>query len=198
MDAQLIVAVLAGGEGRRMGGMKALRPFRGATLLEHAVAQARRWSDAVVVVVREPAQAGALTGAPLLYDRPDIEGPLAGLAAALEHARAAGAERLITAPCDAPDLPADLPQALEPGLARGAMAAMAEAGGSLEPACGLWRPQAVAALGDYLASGGRSLQGFARAAGLAVVAFGPDQAQAFANANTLEALAALDPLRRGS
>ncbi|WP_414692442.1 NTP transferase domain-containing protein, partial [Phenylobacterium sp.] len=49
LSPTLVVAVLAGGEGRRMGGGKALRPFRGAPLVTHAVRQARRWSDRVVV-----------------------------------------------------------------------------------------------------------------------------------------------------
>jgi molybdopterin-guanine dinucleotide biosynthesis protein A len=186
-----IVAVLAGGEGRRMGGVKALRPFRGTTLLAHAVALARRWSDEVAVVVRDPAQAGGLAGVTLIRDREDIEGPLGGLAAALAHAAARGAARLMTLPCDMPDLPADLAVRLEAGLGE-AVVALPQVAEALEPACGLWRTQALAALDPYLAEGRTSLHGFARAAGLAVVDFGDAAAGAFANLNTLDALAALD------
>jgi molybdopterin-guanine dinucleotide biosynthesis protein A len=190
---RLIVAVLAGGEGRRMGGVKALRPFRGTTLLGHAVRLARRWSDEVVVVVRDPAQAAG-TDVPLLRDRAGVEGPLAGLAAALEQAAAQGADLLMTLPCDMPALPEELLPRLVAGI-RQAKAAMAEADGALEPACGLWRTAAAEALPPYLETGGRSLQGFARAAGLAVVAFGGHEAAGFVNVNTPEALAALEPRR---
>ena len=191
MTQQLMVAVLAGGEGRRMGGVKALRPFRGTTLLAHAVAQARRWSDRVVVVVRDAAQAGAATDAPLIFDEPGIEGPLAGLAAALRHAQAAGADLLLTTPCDTPNLPLDLPQRLAAALTDDAAVVAPEADGRLEPALALWRPAASRALGAYLGAGRRSLQGFAAAAGLARAVFTADEAAAFANANTVEALEAL-------
>jgi molybdopterin-guanine dinucleotide biosynthesis protein A len=186
----LIAAVLAGGEGRRMGGVKALRPFRGAPLVAHAVGLARRWTAEVVVVVRDPAQVAGAVDAPLVLDRRDIEGPLAGLAAALAYARDAGAGGLITLPCDMPNLPADLPARLVAGLGE-ALAAMPLVDGQVEPACGLWRPAALERLAAYLAGGGSSLRGFAEACGFAPVAFPPEAAQAFAGANTPEALARL-------
>ena len=68
---RLVAAVLAGGEGRRMGGVKALRPFRGAPLVAQAAALARRWTDEVVVVVREAAQVAGAVDAPLAR-LPDI------------------------------------------------------------------------------------------------------------------------------
>jgi molybdopterin-guanine dinucleotide biosynthesis protein A len=192
MDERLIVAVLAGGEGRRMGGVKALRMFRGAPLLAHAVSLARRWSVEVVVVVRDAEQAGAQCDAPLIFDAPGVAGPLAGLAAALAYARAQGAALLMTLPCDMPGLPADLPARLTAALASGSAVALPQIDGQLEPACGLWRVEATDALAGYLATGRSSLQGFATAAGLSPAPFGPDDAADFANANTVEALAALE------
>ena len=59
VQERLMVAVLAGGEGRRMGGVKALRLFRGRPLVAHALELARRWSDEVVVAVRSPDQVAA-------------------------------------------------------------------------------------------------------------------------------------------
>ncbi|MDB5445343.1 MAG: mobA [Phenylobacterium sp.] len=187
-DERLIAAVLAGGEGRRMGGVKALRPFRGGPLIAHAVAQARRWSDEVVVVVREPAQVAGATDAPLALDHPDIPGPLAGLAAALEFARAAGAEQVLALPCDMPWLPQDLLARLRAALTPAHAAALPVVAGGLQPACGLWRPAALQALSGYLGSGQSSLRGFAAACGLATAEFGPEAAAAFANANTPEEL----------
>ena len=192
METRRIVAVLAGGEGRRMGGVKALRSFRGGTLLSHALAQARSWSSEIVLVLRDPAQAGLEPGAPVAIDAPGIEGPLAALAAALRHGQARGADLVFTMPCDTPDLPADLPARLAGALAPGVAVVLPEVCGQLEPALGLWRVQALGALDAYLATGGRSLHGFASAAGLAKVVFGQEAAAAFANANTPEVLAKLE------
>ena len=185
-----MAAVLAGGEGRRMGGEKALRPFRGAPLVAHAVAQARAWSLEVVVSVRDPAQTAGAVDAPLVLDRTDVSGPLAGLAAALGHARAAGAKLLMAIPCDMPNLPADLPERLAAALAPADGAALPIVGDVLQPACGLWRTRAADALDAYLATGRSSIWGFAQACGLTTVEF--DDAAAFANANTLEDLARLE------
>ena len=187
-EAPMVVAVLAGGEGRRMGGVKALRPFHGAPLVAHAVALARRWSDQVVVAVRDPAQVAGAAGAPVILDRPDVAGPLAGLAGALEHARAAGAELLMTIPCDMPRLPAGLADRLAAALGPEDGAALPMVEGSLQPACGLWRVRCLDRLGDYLAAGRSSLWGFAEDCGLAAVEFGAGAAADFANANTVEEL----------
>jgi molybdopterin-guanine dinucleotide biosynthesis protein A len=187
-----MVAVLAGGEGRRMGGVKALRPFRGAPLVAQAVRQARGWSDRVVVAVRDAAQLGGAAEAPLAFDRTDIPGPLAGLAAALQYAREAGAGWLLTLPCDMPNLPADLPQRLAGGLLAETGAALPRIDGQLQPVCGLWRGNALERLPDYLASGQSSLRGFAVACGLAAVDFAAEEAALFANANTPEDLARLE------
>ena len=187
----LLVAVLAGGEGRRMGGVKALRPFRGQALVAHAVTQARRWSELVVVVVRDARQVQGAADAPLVIDRPDVEGPLAGLAAALEHAAAAGARRVLTLPCDMPNLPQDLPVRLGAAFAPEHRAVLPVAAGELQPICGMWRTSALQELPAYLAAGRRSLKGFATTCGLATVDFG-DGAQAFANANSPEELERLE------
>jgi molybdopterin-guanine dinucleotide biosynthesis protein A len=182
----LLVAVLAGGEGRRMGGVKALRPFRGAPLVAHAVALGRRWSDTVVVVVRDEGQVAGAVDAPLILDQPEIPGPLAGLAAALAHARGLNLARLLTLPCDMPNLPQDLPARLAESLGPERGCALPVAGGELQPMCGLWRTAALERLGAYLAGGRTSPRGFAAACGLATVDFGADAA--FANANSPEDL----------
>jgi molybdenum cofactor guanylyltransferase len=134
--------------------------------------------------------AGAVD-APLAFDRPDIPGPLAGLAGALAHAQGAGARLLLTLPCDMPNLPDDLPARLARALGPETGAALPRVDGELQPACGLWRVAAVERLAAYLASGQSSLRGFAAACGLAAVDFGPDEADLFANANTPEDLARL-------
>ncbi|CAN7533659.1 molybdenum cofactor guanylyltransferase [Phenylobacterium sp. LjRoot225] len=192
MSDTLMVAVLAGGEGRRMGGIKALRPFRGAPLVAHALSLARGWSDQVVVAVRDAAQLAGAVEADLTFDRADIPGPLAGLAGALQHARDAGADRLFTLPCDMPRLPQTLPAQLAAALGPDDGVALPRIEGELQPTCGLWRVTSLERLPAYRASGQSSLRGFAAACGLAVVDFGPEAAAAFANINSPEDLARLE------
>lgn len=184
----LVVAVLAGGDGRRMGGVKALRLFRGAPLVAHALGLARRWSDQVVVAVREPGQVAGAVDAPLAFDRAGIPGPLAGLAGALDYARGRGAGRLLTLPVDMPRLPLDLPERLAAAMGPEHGAALPAVEGGLQPVCGLWRVSALDALPAYVAAGESSLRGFAVACGLAAVEFGADAAAAFAGANSPEEL----------
>jgi len=173
-----------------MGGLKALRPFRGEPLVVNALAQARRWSDDVVVSVRDAAQLAGAVEAPLILDRADVPGPLAGLAAALQHARSVGAQFVLTIPCDMPRLPVDLAETLAAALTADDGVALPEVEGFLQPVCGLWRPRVLGGLTDYLAAGRRSLKGFAETCGLTAVAFA--DAAAFAGANTPEELAALE------
>jgi molybdopterin-guanine dinucleotide biosynthesis protein A len=190
----LAVVVLAGGEGRRMGGAKPRRRFGDTTLLGHALALARRWSPLVAVAVRRASQLPPGLAAPWILDPPEIGGPIAGLAAAFAFARAHGAQRLLTLPCDAPNLPTDLPQRLELQL-RAALCALPATRGQRHPACALWRISADLQLPAYLATGRRSLNGFADHCG-AVEAdwpLGARDADPFANANTPEQLAALQP-----
>ncbi|MFN3582657.1 DUF454 family protein [Phenylobacterium sp.] len=194
MDPHATVAVvLAGGEGRRMGGAKPLRRYGRATLLAHALTLARRWSPRVAVAVREPSQAGEEVDAPLILDDPAVPGPAAGLAAAFGFARSQGATRLLILPCDTPRLPADLLARLDAALVPGAAVAVASSGGVLHPVCALWRVEAAERLPAYLASGRASLRGFAADCGMVEVEWPAEPEDPFAGANTPEELTALQP-----
>ena len=179
----LLVAVLAGGEGRRIGGGKPQRRLGGETLLAGALRTARLWSDEVKVVVREADQAGE---APYLLDDPAIAGPLGGLAAALRHACEHGYEAVLTLPCDAPFVPADLADRLRAAI--GSRAAVAASGGELHPVCALWPAAALDRLDSYLATGRRSLRGFADAVGFLAVEWPPEPFDPFFNINSEEDL----------
>lgn len=191
----LLVVILAGGEGQRMGGGKPLRLFRGQSLIAHAFDRARSWSPQVAVSVRSPDQVGPVA-APLVLDDPDIEGPLAGLSAALAYAREEGASRLLTLPCDMPGLPDDLARRLEEALVPGVGAAMAACAGRLHPVCAVWDVAAQAELPAYLATGRSSLRGFAEAVGMAKAVWNDDFAPAFENINTPIDLARLSESAR--
>ena len=178
MSRGLLVALLAGGEGRRIGGAKPQRRFGGETLLARALRTARHWSEDLKVVVRAPDQAD---GAPFLLDDPAIAGPLGGLAAALRFARAQGYESVLTLPCDMPLAPAELADRLCAAVGPGA--AVAASGGELHPVCALWPAAALDRLDSYLATGRRSLRGFAEAVGFVAVEWPVEPFDPFFNIN---------------
>lgn len=192
---KIAAVILAGGEGSRIGGGKPLRTLGGTTLLERAVRQAQQWSDAVAVAVRDEHQLGA-TDLPMVLDEPGIEGPLGGLAAALRFAGAQGCEAALTIPADTPFLPPDLRSRLEQALG-GHFSSIASSGGRLHPVCGLWRTDALARLPSYLASGKRSLKGFAEALGFAAVEWPAGPTDPFLNINSAKDLASAERLARG-
>jgi molybdopterin-guanine dinucleotide biosynthesis protein A len=175
------IVVLAGGEGRRIGGGKPLRRLGGETLIGRALARARLWSDAVAIAVRE-SSGGYPAKVPLLVDDPEIDGPLAGIASALRHAAAIGRESVLTLPCDTPFLPGDLPERLEAAIGA-AGAALAASGGALHPTCALWRSEAASSLDAYLAGGGRSIRGFAGCIGYGTAEWSAEPVDPFFNIN---------------
>lgn len=173
--------VLAGGEGRRMGGAKPLRMLRGTSLIDRACALARSWSVDVAVAVRDPRQVGRVD-ATILNDPADIEGPLAGLAAALSWACGLGHDRVLVIPCDMPGLPSDLADRLDHALGPGDGAAVPRSGARLHPACALWRTATLDMLNDQAARGSLSLRQLSERAGCAVVDWA--DGRAFVNLNT--------------
>lgn len=178
----LAVVILAGGEGRRIGGGKMLRELGGETLIDRALCLAGGWSPDVRVAVRTDAQAGSFA-APILDDDPALQGPLGGLAAALRLARESGREAVLTLPCDAPFLPFDLPGRLIGEIGEAA-AAIAASGGKIHPVCALWRVKVLDRLPTYAASGRLSLRGLADEVGYVPVAWPADPIDPFFNINS--------------
>ncbi|MCW5747593.1 MAG: molybdenum cofactor guanylyltransferase [Alphaproteobacteria bacterium] len=114
----LVGAVLAGGEGRRLGpGIE--KPFRrlhGKPLIEHTLERLRPQVAAIVVSAHGDAARFARLGVPVVTDTigPDPDGrrpgPLAGVLAAMTWARQHHpfSPWLLTVPVDVPFLPLDL------------------------------------------------------------------------------------------
>lgn len=185
----LMILILAGGEGRRIGGEKPFCRLADRTLLDRTVQYARTFSDFVAISVRDGPPTGKL---PRIVDDPAIEGPLGGLAAGLRFAEAEGYEFLLTMPCDMPFLPDDLLVRLKERIG-GATVAVASSRGHLHPVCALWRSTATRALDSYLSSGRRSLKGLAEAAGCISVEWS-DEPDRFFNINTEADLAEAERL----
>ncbi|GAP33739.1 molybdenum cofactor guanylyltransferase MobA [Piscinibacter sakaiensis] len=189
--------VLAGGRARRMGGVdKGLQAWQGRPLVAHVLARLAPQVAAVAINANRSLEAYATFGLPLWPDRrAAFPGPLAGLEAGLA---AATTPWLLTVPCDAPGLPADLRARLGEALAvTGADVALAVTREGprtrAQPVFALWRVSLAPALRAHLDDGGARVEDFVRRSRHVEVVF--DEPAAFANANTLEELAALPPPR---
>ena len=99
--------VLAGGMGRRMGGVdKGLVPFQGKPLVAHVLERLRPQVDEILVNANRETDTYARFGYPVVSDAiGGFAGPLAGLHCGMT---AAATELVATVPCDSPFLPADL------------------------------------------------------------------------------------------
>lgn len=186
--AEIATLVLAGGDGRRIGGAKSQRLLNGRRLLDFALDAARRTGGPVAVGVRSRTRGDNLGGAEIVLDSPEIEGPLASLTAGLRWACSHEACFLLTLPCDAPFLPVDLAGRLRARIDSSA-SAIPSSGGQLHPACGLWRVSALDQLAAYLKTGRRSLVGFAEWGGYAAEPWEGAPRDPFFNVNTPEDLA---------
>jgi molybdopterin-guanine dinucleotide biosynthesis protein A len=137
--------------------------------------------------VREGSQVGPVN-AVLIRDDMDVEGPLAGLIAGLRFALDADCEFLLTIPADMPFLPADLLERLDEEIGDAA-SALARSGGHVHPVCGLWRSSSSDRIPDYVASGRRSLKGFAETIGRVEIEWPAVPDDPFFNINSAEGLA---------
>lgn len=170
----ILGAVLAGGQSSRFGSDKALAELGGRTLIARAVDTLSGWCEHVVVVGRETAPAPTLPDWP----RPGM-GPLAGIAAALHHARDEGYDAVLTCGVDSVGLPENLPELLS-----SAPAFLVD-----QPVVGLWPAGAAEAIEAILTGDGRhSMLQFAEAIGARPV----KSAAKAANINTQADLAAAE------
>jgi molybdopterin-guanine dinucleotide biosynthesis protein A len=182
--------ILAGGQGRRMGGVdKGLQTFRGKRLVEHVYARLAPQVDGVIINANQNHDAYRTFGVRVVSDAiGGYAGPLAGLHAGLSASRR---PYLATAPCDSPFLPEDLVARLYAGLdGSGADIAVARTGKWLQPVFCLARRGVLDPLAAFLKGGGRKVDAWYATLAVVEVAF-DDEAEAFSNINTSDELKAL-------
>lgn len=185
--------LLAGGRSSRFGAEKAVAPFGGRLMMDSVLQ--RFGALAACAVSARPNSAAAIhaqaLGLDILYDDADAPtGPLAGVAAGLAWAKGANFKVLATAPCDAPLLPADLFPVLLASMGT-ALAAFAVTDSGEHPLCAVWRVE----MAEYIAAefvDGRHppVRALLAERGARRVHF--NDPRAFANANTPDALEALE------
>lgn len=188
--APIVGLVLAGGQGRRMGGVdKGLVELDGRPMIAHVIARLRPQVDALLINANRNADTYQTFGAPVVADRhAGFVGPLAGLDAGLHHA-GDGDAWVVTCPCDSPVVPHDLVARLHGAvLAAGADMAMARADGRLQPVFLLAHTRSAPSLAAYLAGGDRKIDRWVLAQKHVLVDF-DGCPEAFANINTADELA---------
>jgi molybdopterin-guanine dinucleotide biosynthesis protein A len=183
--------ILAGGRGQRMGGVdKGLQSLRGRPMVHWVLERLAPQVDEVLVNANQNVDSYAALGRRVVPDAlGGFAGPLAGLQSGLTHARH---ELVVTVPCDSPFLPRDLVARLHRTLdAANADLAVAKTGKQTHPVFCLCRRSLLSHLSAYLADGGRKIDAWYAALRVAEASF-DDEAQAFANINTPEELAAFE------
>ncbi|WP_428309374.1 molybdenum cofactor guanylyltransferase MobA [Hydrocarboniphaga sp.] len=148
--------VLAGGEGRRFGGLdKGWIAYRGRPFIEHVLAQLAPQVDDVAISANRSLGRYATLGYPVVSDRLGA-GPLAGLLRLLESA---AQDWLLSVPCDALDLPADLARHLvEVQRAENADVVVLCDDDGLHPIVALTRRALAPDIETFLREGGSSVQ----------------------------------------
>jgi molybdenum cofactor guanylyltransferase len=179
--------ILAGGQGRRMGGVdKGLQEFRGKRLVDHVYERLAPQVAGVIVNANQNHDAYRTFGVRVVSDAiGKFAGPLAGLHAGLSVSRR---PYLVSVPCDSPFLPEDLVARLFAALeGSGAEIAVPKTGQWQQPVFCMVRSGVLDHLTDFLKNGGRKVDAWYSTLRLAEVPF-DDEAEAFSNINTSDEL----------
>ena len=187
MSAKVSGIVLAGGQGRRMGGVdKGLQMLGGKAMIEHVVERLAPQVDEIVINANQNLDRYGSFGYKVAPDvTGGFAGPLAGLQAGLH---AATHPLVVTVPCDSPFLPLDLVARLAAALGHRQLA-VAKTGDQPHPVFALVRRDLLDHLTAYLAGGGRKIDAWYASLEVVEVPF-DDEAEAFSNINTREELRA--------
>ncbi len=183
--------ILAGGQGRRMGGVdKGLQILRGRPMVKWVLDRLAPQTDEIIINANQNLDVYGAYGRVIVSDaiqEPDggFAGPLAGLHAGLAHC---AQPLLASVPCDSPFLPADLIARLRAALeADRAQLAVARTGTQTHPVFALMRRELREPLGEFLELGGRTILSWYDTLAVTEVVF-DDEAEAFSNINTRDEL----------
>lgn len=185
---QLMGVVLAGGEGRRMGGQdKGLLLWRGEPMIARVLAALQPVVAEVMISANRSLSEYRAFAQRVEPDLPacQAQGPLGGLLTAMTLARSLGYDALLVCPCDTPALTPHvlrkLLQAAGPFPERPTVTTVA---GRLHPLHGVFPVSLASALAGCLARDERRVRVFLDAVNTTTVDC-TDEASAFINCNTL-------------
>lgn len=194
----ITAVILAGGRGSRMGGTdKGLQNFNGTPLALHALMRVSNQVGFSMINANRNLSAYESFGVDVWPDgNVEFAGPLSGFVVGLERCET---PYLLTVPCDTPFLPDDLASRLWHGLQGNlesgeADIAMASQAGHTQPVFCLIKHEMLECLLAFMKQGGRKIDAWTATQKTVVVDFDEpsDDVNAFANANTIAELAALE------
>lgn len=180
---RVTAGILAGGRATRMGGQdKGLVDLAGRAMVEYVLDALRGQAARVLINANRSVDEYGRYGVPIIGDRHEgFLGPLAGMASLMA---AADTDWLLTAPCDSPQVPADLGPRLWQAVAReDADIGVAHSGERLEPVFALLRCTLLDDLEAYLGAGERKIDRWYGRQRMAAADFS-DCPEMFANVNT--------------
>ncbi len=172
--------ILAGGQGRRIGGHKAQRMLAGRPLLHHVRDRVEPQVTKLAINAQD-----AFGPVPLIKDAVPGLGPLGGILAAMTWAETIGAERVLTVAVDTPFLPFDLVEQ----LASGTGIAIAETQDGLHGTTALWPVHLSQNLAHALDHGTRKVTDWIAGHECSRIRFPDAVPPPFFNVNTAEDLA---------
>lgn len=149
--------ILAGGKGRRMGGLdKGLVELDGRPLIAHVIDRLRPQVSALLINANRNTEEYRRFGFLVTEDElEDYQGPLAGFAAAL---RSADTDYILTVPCDGPFFPENLAKRLLSALKDNkAELAVAHDGERMQPVYALIPRALLPSLTGFLNRGERKI-----------------------------------------
>ncbi|WP_443090162.1 molybdenum cofactor guanylyltransferase MobA [Basfia succiniciproducens] len=184
MTITISAVILAGGLGRRMGGVdKGLQFWRGKPLIETVYQRLHRQIERISINANRNQEIYARLGVPVFGDRlAGFQGPLSGILTALERATS---DYVLFVPCDCPNFPLNLLEKLKSAVEFSQISlAYAHDGERDHPTFCLVSTQLKNALADYLAGGERRMLQFMQMHGAVAVDFSTEK-QGFININNL-------------
>ena len=189
--ADITAVILAGGQGRRMGGQdKGLIEFGGEPLAATLVAQLAAQDVATVINANRNHERYREFGCPVISDElEDYQGPLAGFASAMA---AVDTRFILTLPCDGPRLAEDyVARFLDAMNATDARVLVAFDGERIQPVHAMMRCELLPDLRRFLDSGERKIDRWYAEHDFGQVDFS-DHADMFRNINTPDDRASLE------
>jgi molybdenum cofactor guanylyltransferase len=156
-EKDITAVILAGGQGRRMGGQdKGLMEINGRVLVAILIDQLEPQVSNILINANRNRERYQDFGYPVVSDQlDDYQGPLAGFACAMN---AVDTDFILTLPCDGPLLAADyVARFIASQAETGAPICVADDGERLQPVHALIRVDLLSSLNSFLDSGDRKI-----------------------------------------
>lgn len=170
--------ILAGGEGRRMGGQdKGWLSLQGLPMIRRAIERLEPQVNEIVISANRNLEAYEQLGKRIYRDETPYQGPLGGIAACLEQCET---EYALIVPTDAPLIPLDLVARLRQKLPAALVLCQDEE--RLQPLFGLYHRSLAKSIREYLGAGERKLTLWCQQQAPEIVTIGDNSA--FTNLNT--------------